>query len=132
MFVVVDTSVLIAAFFNPRGLTARLLAGALPTGFLLCVSEAIITESRRKLRELKANREEIDQFERALRVRALVVDDTVYTPESVALDDHVLGCIQRSSAELVVTNDKRLIARLTALGIAAVRPSQFQAYFPEE
>ena len=129
MYVVVDSSVLIAAYLHRDGFTDKLLRSMFDRDYLICVSQAILEEFQKQTRELGATESEIAAYvERLLRF-AVVCDETDYSPAQVQADDHIVGCYHRCQANLVVSNDKALIRRLKADGIPAVRPSTFQSYF---
>ena len=130
MYVVFDTSVLIAAFLNPAGFASRLVRLTIEGDqFLLCLSEAIILEFESKLGERDVEPKSLVAFTDVLRSVAVMASVKAFTPEQIASDEHVLACAQDCAANLVVSSDKRLVRGLKQLQIAAVRPSEFQGYF---
>jgi putative PIN family toxin of toxin-antitoxin system len=132
MYVVIDTSVLVAAFLHRGGFIDRLLRSTYRNEYLICLSAAIIDECSAKLAQLGIAEVEIEENHRDMEKLGVLCDTTRYSRLAVAKDDHIVGCVRQCRAELVVTNDKQLIAKLKKLGIAAIRPSQFRAYFSQE
>lgn len=132
MIIIVDTSVLVAALLRPKGFVLPLLFKAVQGDYLLCVSQSILTELRATARNRGVSAAQVAEFIEKIDQITTVVDAAAYSPTAVAADDHVLACYLKCNANLILTSDKAFIRRLTKLGIAAVPPSQFQAYFPKE
>lgn len=132
MYVVLDTSVIIAAFLRPTGFVSALI-GRLETSenWLACTSRSILTEFEEKLSNRGVNQTQINIFLDSFLKYAVICDEISYTIDQVQSDDHIIGCLRQCRANLVVTNDRSLIRRLKKLCVAAIRPSEFQAYFSQ-
>lgn len=128
MIVVVDTSVLLAALLRQQGFVHDLLVRLAEQRYVFCVSSAIIDELVEKAREISVHEQRITQFLIEREEFSIIGDQTSYSRSQISRDDHVIGCYERSQAELVLTNDKALIRRLKQLDIPAIRPSEFQVY----
>jgi putative PIN family toxin of toxin-antitoxin system len=140
---VLDSSVLVSAFLTPRGTSAEVLRRAERGAFALCLSDEIILETTRSLRE-KTRRirryypeysdTQIDRFAELLRATAELSEDL---PEIrvVALDpkdDVIVATALQAKADFLVTGDRHLLSLGSHDGVRIVPPRQFLDFLSSE
>lgn len=109
MRVVLDASVLIAAFLSETGASRALLRHAQARTFQLVLSPAILDEVRRNLRRLDVATETVEEFVDLLRSFAVVVRPA-RVPRVIQEhppDDHILACAVAGGADELITLDRR-------------------------
>src|ERR687883_985818 len=122
---VLDSSVLVSIFLTPRGTTAELLRTARRGAFVLCLSEAIIDETTRKLRgKSDAFRhrygygdEEIEEYAALLSATAEMVSDLPDLTGAVPndpKDDVIVASAVAARADYLVAGDRRHLIKLGA------------------
>lgn len=129
MRVVFDTSVILAAFLKPSGTSNKLLKHKGP--YTICSSSALIQELVRKLRDKEADEKTISSFLNTYLSRSVICDDSQYTVSQVANDYHLVGCLEKCRADLIVTLDRKRLRKLKNENVPAVHVSQFRHYFPK-
>lgn len=125
--VVFDTNVYIAALLRP-GLSEELVSRGLRGEFMICSSEYIFTELRRKLADKQllpiAN---VAAYINFIKKRVEII--AVTTAEKVIArdpdDDHILACAQCAKANLIITLDQDLLQLKEWRGIAIMHPKTF-------
>lgn len=127
MYLVFDTSVMIAAFLTPDCLSDRLMRSSL-SAFLICTSDSIISEFKVQLAEKRIAEEEMVKFLDTYYEFSVLCDRNHYSTQKVDEDDHIIGCYQTCNADMIVTFDKGLLKKLKAMNIAGVHPSDLQHY----
>src|SRR4051812_32426847 len=121
---VLDSSVLVSIFLTPRGTSAELLRAALRGAFVLCLSEAIIEETTRKLagkgdafrRRYGYSDREIAEYAALLLASAEMAADLPDLGGVVPndpKDDMIVASAVAAAADYLVTGDR---AHLLALG----------------
>jgi uncharacterized protein len=134
---VLDSSVLVSIFLTPRGTSAELLRAALRGDFVLCLSEAIIEETRRKLlgksdafrRRYGYVDAEIEEYAALLSATAEVATDlpdlTGAVPNDPKDDVIVAGAVAAKADYLVAGDRKHLIKLGTYQDIRIVGLREF-------
>jgi len=117
VFLVFDTSVVLSALLAPGGESDTLIS-LNGTKYLACTSSALLSEALHKITERNLPESLLDLF----RSGAILCDATMYTQEQIDHDEHVIGCLQKGSADMIVTYDHALIRRCRKDGIAALTP----------
>ena len=114
---VLDSSVLVSAFLTPRGTSAEVLRGVEGGAFALCLSDEIIFETTRSLRE-KTQRirryypdysdTQIDRFAELLRATAELADDlpVIRVVPLDPKDDVIVATAVKAKADFLVTGDR--------------------------
>ncbi len=127
MIVVLDTSVLIAAFVTTSGVCADVLKMSAREHELI-LSEYILDEYSRKLREkfgLSASEADDERSELALSaslVQPLAVNPTLCRDPA---DAAILGTALAAQADMLVTVDKDLLDITANVGVDIVNPREF-------
>lgn len=129
MYVVLDTSVVIAALLKRDGLCDRLIELADQGKYIVCTSSSILSELRKELAEKGFAPNEIGNVVSAYSALAISCDSKYYSQSQVEKDEHVIGCLHACQADLIVSLDRRLLRRLKQANIAAVHPAVFIHYF---
>jgi len=134
MRIVLDTNIYIAAALQGQ-LTEDILRMAATTKDIeLVVSEEILTELHKKLRD-KFNwlYEDIDRFLTRIRKIAEVVeaDQKVTVITRDPKDNKILECALSGKTNLIVTSDQDLIKLKTFRGIGIIHPRTLSWTFPE-
>ena len=125
--IVIDTNVFVAAGFNPRSASARILKGVREGRFRLIWNEPTRRETEMILRRIPRLDWE--------RVAALFQPEGEFTgpvdPEAFALiadpDDRKFAALSAAANAPLVTSDKHVLVQRAAVGIDAVTPSAFLA-----
>jgi len=122
---VLDTNLLVAAFWNRRSASARILEGALEGEFAVFYTPRMRAELDLVLRNIRATqpyRERVDSFfDRAVRLEGRPAP--VYTED--AEDQKFLECAAAADADYLITSDEHLL-RLKSVGnTAIVTPTRF-------
>lgn len=130
---VFDSSVLIAAFLTPKGLSRSLIQRAQVGQFKLSISQEIVAETRQKL--IKSNKlreryryadEEVAYFINGLRTLSIVVQDLpAIQVVRDSSDDIIMATAIKAEADYLVTRDEDLLALGTYESIQIVLPEQF-------
>jgi uncharacterized protein len=132
---VLDSSVLVSAFLTPGGTSDKLLSAVQRGAFMLCLSQEILRETSRSLRE-KTERirryyaypdEKIDQFAASLASMARLVCDL---PELRVVpldrkDDVIVATAIAAKAEYLVSGDRHLLMLGAYEDIRIITPRQF-------
>ena len=132
---VLDSSVLISAFFTPPGVPGQVLDAAESGVFTLCLSREILTETVGVLlrnTKLQARygygRENVDEFCDGLAAIAQQVSDLPQL-QAVPLDpkdNMVVATALAAKADYLVTGDRRHLLSLGSYeGIKIITPRQF-------
>jgi putative PIN family toxin of toxin-antitoxin system len=133
---VLDSSVLISAFLTPRGTSAELLRAAARGAFVLCISDQIIAETTRSLRQ-KTRRirryypnysdAEIDRFGEMIALNGDVVGDlpVLRVVPLDPKDDVIVATAIEAQAAYLVTGDRHLLALGSHGNIRMITPRQF-------
>ena len=127
MIVVLDTSVLIAAFVTTSGVCADVLKMS-ARGHELVLSDYILDEYARRLREkfgLSVSEAADERGELALTavlVEPLAVDPTICRDPA---DAAILGTALAAKADMLVTVDKDLLDITAKVGVDIVNPREF-------
>ena len=131
--VVLDSSVLVAAFLRRRGINHRLLRAA-GRHYRLCLTERILQEVERTLLESQKLRrkyryqdEEVESFIQGLRA----VSHRIFRDEELKIrpvverdptDDVVIACARKARARYLVSKDHDLLA-LRKVGRVQILPT---------
>jgi|SRR5579862_4162237 len=121
-----DTSVLVSAL-NFGGLPNEILNRCQADAFTLCLSQSIIDELHRVLRDgFEWSEEDLaEALEPILSLAEIVEPTRVVTASRDPNDDHVLACAVEADANYVVSGDNDLLELDTFEGIRIVNPRQF-------
>jgi len=133
---VLDTSVLVSAFLTPQGPPGRVLDAAEDGAFLLCLSPAIVEETRHvllrepKLRKRYAYTEaHVAALSEGLLAAAELVSELPDLSGTVPLDpkgDMIVATAVASGAAWLVTGDRRHLLALGRYGdVRIVTPRAF-------
>ncbi len=131
MFVVFDTSVVVAAFINPSGLSSELIRLSGKT-LLICTSCAIIEEISKVLTAKNVSATLIKTFVDRYETNTLVCDQGSYTDLQISDDDHIIGCFEVCIADMITSFDKALLRKLKELYIPGVHPADLPHYYPSQ
>jgi uncharacterized protein len=123
--IVIDTNVFVAAGFNPRSASARLLTGIREGRFRVIWNEPIRRETEMILRRIpRLDWEQVADLFRPEGKFTGSVD-----PDAFALiadpDDRKFAALSAAAKAPLVTNDSHVLAQSGAVGIEAVTPSAF-------
>ncbi len=128
---VLDTNILISATFW-RGASDQVLRAAEEGLFEAIISEEILTEYDRSLREPEFRKKVSERSLTALWGRSHIVRLChIFTSEPVPVtlqdpdDTHLFGCAIASEATHIVTNDKAVLALHGWRGIRILTPEEF-------
>ena len=133
---VLDSSVLVSAFLTPRGTSAELLRAAERGLFVLCVSDEIIAETTRSLRQ-KTRRirryypnysdVEIDRYAEMIALTAEMVAGlpALRVVPLDPKDDVIVATAVKAQADYLVTGDRHLLALGSHGSIEMITPRQF-------
>ena len=125
--VVADTNVLVSAL-QFGGKPKRLLDVAIDGQVDLVVSEAIIAETLRVLRDkFERASEWVAETDRQLRVITRLVQPTesIQAIEADPTDDRILECAVAAEAEVIVSGDTHLLSLGSFRGIPIQRVAEF-------
>jgi putative PIN family toxin of toxin-antitoxin system len=125
--VLLDSSVLIAAYISRAGVCASLLEDIL-NDHELVTSDFILAELSRKLRvKFKFPEHEIGEIREAAMIAAEFA-----TPEEIPSDAcrdptdlPIVGTAVASRADVIITGDKDLLALIPFRGTSIIRPGEF-------
>lgn len=133
MFVVFDTSVIIAALLKKRGTADKILEKGAQGAFLICTSSAILEELDQKLKEkFSAPAEKRKEIITIFQGLSEMVKTRKYSTEETKSDEHIFGCFESATADIIVTLDKGLIKRAKRKRIPVVHLSSFKYFFPSD
>jgi putative PIN family toxin of toxin-antitoxin system len=131
---VVDSTALVSAFLARHGVSDALLRHGRRGAFTLCLSEAILNETRRVLVEYERIRrrypyadDDIDAFVASLRSAASLAHHLPLL-QGVSRgpnDDVIIATALAASAQYLVTRDNDLLALGTYEGVRMVTPEAF-------
>ncbi len=130
MYLVFDTSVLIAATLTPNGLSSRILHLS-GQEFLPCTSDTILEEFTRKMSEKSLLNKQFQETLQAYRAAAILCDNQSYSAEQISNDNHIIGCWKACGADMIVALDKKLLKRLKTMGVPAAHPSDLPHYYKQ-
>jgi len=126
MKVILDTNLLVAAFWNRRSASAGILDDCLEGRLSLVYTAAIKREVARILRHAQASqayRAKIDRLlDSSLEVEPATATVTTEDPE----DQKFLECAVASEADFLITNDEHLLRLRGVDRTAIVTPTQFR------
>jgi len=125
--IVIDTNVFVAAGFNPRSASARILTGLREGRFRLIWNEPTRRETEMILHRIpRLDWEKVADLFRPEEKFTGSVD-----PDAFALitdpDDRKFAALSASAKAALVTNDGHVLAQSRAVGIEALTPSAFLA-----
>lgn len=131
--VVLDASVLIAAFLSETGASRALVRHAQAQAFTLILSATILAEVEHNLLRLGVTKRTTNRYGRALRrISALVNPASV--PRVIREhppDDAILACAVVGKADVLVTLDRRhLLPLRTHRGVPITLPGDFLRTLP--
>jgi predicted nucleic acid-binding protein len=123
--IVIDTNVFVAAGFNPRSASARILADIRRGRFLLIWNKPTQRETEVILRRIpRLDWEKVADLFRPEGEFTGPVD-----PEAFVLvqdpDDRKFAALSAAAKRPLITNDKHLLADLNIIGIGALTPRAF-------
>jgi predicted nucleic acid-binding protein len=133
---VLDSSVLVSAFLTPRGTSAEVLRRAERGAFALCLSDAIIFETTRSLRE-KTRRirryypeysdVQIDRLAELLRATAELFDDLpgIRVVPLDRKDDVIVATAVQGGSQFPRDRRPHLLSLGSHEGVRIVTPRQF-------
>lgn len=127
MIVVLDSSVLIAAYISRAGVCAQLLEDVYSRHELV-TSNHILDEVTRKLTiKFKFPDELVSQVKESILAASMIVTPTQVSPDQCrdANDLPVLGTAVACNAQLLITVDKDLLDIKTFGGFAIIKPGEF-------
>lgn len=129
MRIVADANILIASIFW-NGSPYHIVQQALDKKFEMMVSQQILDEVRRVLKEPKYRFElsdqEIDDIVKGIQLFTTMVEPVVVkVVERDPNDDHIIGCAIAANADAVVTRDHDLLSLKEYAGIRIVAPEVF-------
>lgn len=127
MIVVLDSSVLIAAYISRAGVCAQLLEDVYARHQLVA-SDYIIEEVARKLTmKFKFSDELVLRVKESITTASLIVTPAVLNPDQCrdAADLPVLGTGVAGDAQLLITVDKDLLELKTFGNFAIIKPGEF-------
>ena len=135
MKVVLDTNVVVSAIISPNGPTARIIEAWRADRLTWILSEPLLAELRRVLREpkldryLQARRREIEDFVAEVAKITTIVEPraTVSVIESDESDNRLLEAAVEGPADYIVSGDNDLLALGSYEGITIVTPARFFA-----
>jgi uncharacterized protein len=123
--IVIDTNVFVAAGFNPRSASARILTGIREGRFRLTWNEPTRRETEMTLRRIP--RLDWDKVADLFRPEGKFTGSV--DPDAFALipdpDDRKFAALSAAAKAPLVTSDSHLLAQSSAVGIEAVTPSAF-------
>ena len=133
MRAVLDSTILVSAYFTPGGLSAEILALARAGAFRICLSLPILLEVERVLHTTKRRRshpypdEEITRYLNLLGIVSDVITDLPLISGVVRdpNDDMVLACAVGGAAPYIVSRDKDLLSLGRYQSIEIVSPELF-------
>ena len=125
--VVIDTNVFVAAGFNPRSASARILAKVREGGLLLIWNKPTRRETEMILRQIpRLNWERVADLFRLEGEFTGPVD-----PEAFGLiadpDDRKFAALSAATKRPLVTSDSDILTQRSALGIEVFTPGEFSA-----
>lgn len=122
---VLDNNLFVAAYWNPRSASARIIAACREGRLALLVSPAIRREIARTLRQVPVD----DGYRRGV-ARLLGEGEQVETTESLAGaipadpdDEKYLECAVTAGADFLVSSDRHLLALSDTRGVEVMSPS---------
>jgi putative PIN family toxin of toxin-antitoxin system len=128
--VVLDTNLIVAAYWNRRSASAKVLSACLDGRLSLFYSEQIRKEIHLILRSIRAK----DEFKRRVD-KALASGTEIGVPGFLSVvkddpeDDKFLECALYARAEYVVTSDEHLLRIGEFEGIRIIKPIEMQKVF---
>lgn len=137
---VLDTTVLISAFLTGEGVSAMLLEEARGGAFVVCLSDEIIDEMRRRLLEPSRMRarydysdEQVEAQCRDLALTAEIISDlpNVHAVERDPNDDMIVATALKAKADYLVTRDKDLLSLGMYEEIRIATPEAFMGVLRE-
>jgi putative PIN family toxin of toxin-antitoxin system len=138
---VIDTTVLISAFLTEEGVSAKLLEEACAGAFVVCLSNEIIAEMRRRLLEPSRMRARYDYADervetqcRDLELVSELISDlpNVHAVERDPNDDMIVATALKAKADYLVTRDKDLLSIGVYEGVKMITPEMFMGILREE
>lgn len=124
--VVLDTNVLVAAHFNSRSASNRILELCQGKKLVLLLTSHILKEFSRILHNISARknfRERIDKIiSQAILIKKIPRIDMVVEDPA---DNKFLSCAVAGKADYIITSDKHLLVLKKFRGIKIVKPTQF-------
>lgn len=133
MRAVLDTSVLIAAFFSETGASRALVRHAQARTFRLVLSPAILAEADRNLRRLGVAERAVTRYLRVLRSFSVLIKPSAIPAviRERPADDAILACATEGRADILVTLGRRhLLPRKSHRGIPIVLPGDVLRTLP--
>lgn len=122
--VVIDTNILIAAAYNPRSASRRILGQIAAGEFVLIASPAINLEYETILDRAIRSGKKRESIQETLQLATVVTPKENPPVTEDRSDDKFLAAAIASSADLVITNDQHLLAVDPYQEIRIVQPRQ--------
>ena len=132
---VLDSSVLVSAFLTAGGTSHAVLSAAKRSAFVLCLSDAILEETRRSLRDkVKTIRRHYtypdERVEAHIADLAALAEPITDLPELRVVpldpkDDVIVATAAKAGADYLVTGDRHLLSLGAYEGSRIVTPRQF-------
>lgn len=140
MRIVVDTNVLVSAFFNKQSIPRKIINLQQTGQYRMVVSEEILTEYHRVLTEpdiLTRHRLlplRIETYLKLMRRASIVVTPTTHVSviKDDPDDDKFLTCALAGNAEYIVSGDRHLLDLRLYKGIHILAPSAFLLLVQQE
>lgn len=126
MKIVLDTNLFIAAYFNRRSSSAKIIEGCLQDKYKAAFSAQIVKEIYLILRNIKAKENFLKKIEKLLQ-KAIMVEN----PPKVKVvsedpdDDKFIACALEENADYIITSDTHLLKLKRFKDIKICKPSQF-------
>lgn len=125
--IVIDTNVFVAAGFNPKSASARILEGVREGRFRLIWNEPTRRETEMILRRIpRLDWQTVADLFRPEAEFTGQTDQEAFTAIE-GPDDRKFAALSAAAAAPLVTSDKHVLARRVAVGIDAVTPGAFLA-----
>lgn len=125
---VFDTNILISAFVYPGGIVREIMNLALKKQVIICVSEQILEEYSRVLKQkFNWNDEDVSANISLLRRMAVVnkPDITIKAVRADHTDDKVIECAVAAHADVIISGDKHLLGLRKYRLIPIMNPGDF-------
>ncbi len=136
---VLDTNLVVRIFITARGLTGRLMTALADAKFKLAISEPMLRELAVTMRYPRVQRygpftdRDLERIEGVLRRLAVVVPGAYTDLDMVptdAKDNPIVACALESTADYIVTDDRRDLLPLKVIPVAGYKPIQIVAPGP--
>lgn len=124
--IVLDTNLFVAAYFNPRSNSARILNGCLDSKYQPIFTPAIIKEANYILTQIKVRQEYKDKVKKLIKKGKLIKNTPrVKMVSADPEDDKFLSCSAEGGANYLITSDEHLLKIKEFRKAKIIKPSQF-------